>query len=360
MIRVMAFLLCVAALRAPAFAQEGEDASQIKYCLDHRFLEPPELPGGNAAIQWCKLWVRLSDRQFGMFSDFRYEYKLGTPLTEPNRKFLEANQQFLDQAAAIAAMPQCDWGLRSTGPSDERPVDVHLSYLCPVERILVMDAQRCLEQGRISASVDRLISALRCGRHFAGSGHVSAVLVGGRICSESCGSFEYLLKQGKLDVAQSRRIVGVLREYPFLDPFGIAPAWRRQAQFTAKFFRTSSAGDHPMLRLLGAGRWTKPRTMVFPMGYASALTPDQCERDIQRFEAYYELASKALVGPNSEACLRELQEEAAEGQHGITVALISPAIDYVLSIEPSFRKSLRCTIAKLVAHINEVDERGSK
>jgi hypothetical protein len=295
-----------------------------------------------------------------MFNDFPYEYKLGSPVSEPKRQFLEANQQFLNDAADIAAMPQCDWGLRSIGPGDVRPVDVQLSYLHPVERMFVMDAQRCLEEGRIAATVDRLIAALRCGRHFAGSGHVSAVLVGGRICAESCEAFGYLLENGKLDIAESRRILGVLREYPMIDPFGIAPAWLRQAQYTAKFFRTSSTGDHPMLRLLGAGHWAGLSTMMVPVAYAWSLTPDQFERDIQRFEAYYELAAKAVARPNTEACLRELQEEAAEGQHGITVALISPAIDYVLLLEPSFRGSLRRTMSKLVHHIDEVDEHESK
>jgi hypothetical protein len=334
-------------LPSAATAQENEEGPRgTALYFEQGYIDPQPLPGGNAAIEWYRLWDQFGGRTWMLFEDAGCEHTFASPISPERRAFIEKHQRYLDDAAEVARIKLCDWGHKLKGQFQGRAFPLQLFFLRPTERMLFMDAQRAAEEGRMTVCTERLCAALRASRHLTLGADVGVTLQGARACAASCNAIVHLLDKGKLEPAHARKLLAALREYPEPDPFNVGGAFEFDAGYYINWLRTMT-GERPLDQFTARSYWTVPNTN-FQIDFVRSFTQDKFQADIDRLERYYEILARAARGRAPFIQLEVLEEEAQEGQHGIIAFLARPAFDtYIRELMPPFINTRRMTIERL-------------
>ncbi len=188
-------------------------------------IRPPEIAGGNAAIEYFRVWDSLSKADFDAISHYgNVDFLQNDPikLAPAQREVCLKHQDYIEGLMRVAAMPVCDWGVQHEYGEDF--LLPHLGFLRRSYSALKLDYLRCVEDGSGMAASSRLIAMVRMSNQTRTDATFISALVGEAINAGASGVAKEFLKTPLITPAIARQLLDAYRSIGQDDIYGFVSA----------------------------------------------------------------------------------------------------------------------------------------
>lgn len=344
----------------PALGQEGGPGPEPKrsdVLKGEKSIRPPDLAGGgNAALEYFKVWDSLNAADFDALSQFgNVNFLQNDPikLAPAQRDLCLKHQDYIDGLMRCAAMPVCDWGVQHEYGEDFRLP--HLRFLRDTYRALKLDYQRCVEGGLGTAAAARVLAMIRLSNQTRTDATFISALVGEAINNAAKDSTEDFLKSPLITPATARQLLDAYRAIPQEDIFGFVSAMDGERWQHTQWPRRECRGEHAgavyYVKLGGTDAYGRQMPVQLLLG----LNEQRLNADLDRFDRYLANILPLWMKPENDLKLRELEVEAEEGQYGLTAAISAEVFEQIRRNLLRSRRELHAAIRELEAYLKKED-----
>lgn len=290
----------------------------------------------NAALAYWRIF-RVGDKTDGLldlaldaFESLRMEghEAMHPPGADPLRPggpldvALETAKPLLDELQEISAWPYCDFENRH-----EHGYEMTLAHVQPMRdyaRVLMVDARRLVEAGRVEEGFSRMAGAFRMAGHLTHDGAAISAQLAMSTLRHAIEQTHLLLDREKL--ASPSEIMSILTRYQQPDPFGFVAAIALEANalvLLSSRFGGDDAGHAFVEALQAMGVRVEP-IRAEPLRAMDAMA---LGADISRALTAYETLAKQW---RTEASHRQIEDtilRVRSGEFGQSAALVLSGFD---------------------------------
>lgn len=332
-------LAVLLAAAAPAHAQQsGQGASKPAASAREK----------NAALEYVSAFEHLNKEMSSLAGE---EYaKLSEPGWAPSERLalmLEDNQRIIKRLIEASKLPTYDMQLRyEEGFS---LLVSHASHLRQFTRILAVDARRLALLGRSEEAVERLTTIVRMGRHLSEDRVLICSLVAIAITNVANRQMEALAAEGALSDASRREYIRHARQLLTDDPFGAKKCIAMERTLAVNTIRPLIEGKGEAAGKELAAHLRKLQMSIDNAGQIAPMNEEQLEEQLDLMDRYYAALIAAWGKKDGLARLGELEKRLTNGDYGLLMKEIGPALSKAhMSVEKAL-KDLKDVIALLEA-----------
>lgn len=302
----------------------------------------------NAALEYMSAFEHLNKEMSSLAGE---EYaKLSDPDWAPSERLalmLEDNQRLIKRLIEASKLPTYDMQLRyEEGFS---LLVSHASHLRQFTRILAVDARRLALLGRSEEAVERLLTIIRMGRHLSEDRVLICSLVAIAITNVANRQIEVLAAEGALSDASRREYIRHARQLLTDDPFGSKKCIGMERTLAVNTIRPIIEGKGEAAGKELARQLRALQVSIDNAGQIAPMNEEQIEEQIDLMDRYYAALIAAWGQKDALARLGELEKRLEQGDYGLLMKEIGPALSKAhMSVEKAV-KELKDVIALLEA-----------
>lgn len=339
---------------SPSPGPTGQEPKPSDCLREEKSIRPPDLAGGNAALEYFRVWDSLSAADLKELSEVAYARIIQDqpPRLDPaKRDLLLKHQDYIEGLMRCAAMPVCEWGAQHEfGEEGRLP---HLSLLRNSYRALIMDYDRCLEDHNAIGAAARLAAIIRTSNQTRTDHTWISALVGSSMNYGAVDRTRDLIKSGPLTPATAKVLLDAFRGIQLEDLFGWVSANEIERWTKTQWPRTVCVGEHAGARyaeISGEVIWYGP---VWPRGFLIGLNEQRLNADLDRFDRYLATIIPLWGRPQNDLKLRELELEAIEGQYGLTAGLSAWGLEQIRRGMAREQRRIVEVVGELLAYLEK-------
>ncbi len=343
-----------------ALGQGEPEPKRSDVLKGEKSIRPREMEGGgNAAVEYFRVWDSLSKADFDAISHFgSVDFLQNDPirLAPLQRDLCLKHQDYIEGLVRVTGMPVCDWGVQHEYGSDF--LLPHLGFLRSSYRALKLDYLRCVEDGSGVAASARLIAMVRMSNQTRTDATFISALVGEAINAGASESVKDFLKTPLVTPAIAKQLLDAYRPIALDNPFGFVSAMdgeRWQAtQWPREECRGEQAGARYFIKLGGLdglAYW-------WPTSFAVSMNEQRLYADLDRFDRYLTMTLPLWGKPENEVRLREFAAEAMEGQYGLTASISAETFELIRRNLNRSRRELQGVIREIEAYLKRQGKGG--
>lgn len=207
----------------------------------------------------------------------------------------------------------------------------HLSQFRSIARLMQADALVRLHDGDTLGAADRLASIYRISGHSGSDRILISSLVGNAIFRGADSTVQMALDRAAFGPAESAKLLRAVNGFDESDPFNHLEAVMGEQEIAVDWLQRKFGDEAERLRMAESEEWlTNDEADALLLGAMTneefALSLDQYDRAMDRVVEAFALEDHDAA----RAALKQMEQEAADGELGFLAQILMPALSRVL------------------------------